>query len=162
MISKMLKYTFIACLFVVALSCEKEEDRVYLVENAVAPELTTIPNLSLQVANAADTLTFIATAVEPGFQASAKYILEATISGESFDKPVSVVSANKPDELKVGVKKFNDAMLRKFPANQPTNVDFRVRAVLVVDAGTGALGSSTNPLEYVSQVKTANVTLFPK
>ncbi len=64
-------------------SCEKDEDKITILENIVAPELTTIPSaaeLLLKRDNSDDTLTFAGTHTNAGFSTSSKYILEACAS----------------------------------------------------------------------------------
>jgi hypothetical protein len=52
---------------------------------------------------------------------------------------------------------LNGILLKKFPADQVTSTDFRIRSVLIVDAGTGALGTSDHPLVYTSEITTVNI-----
>ena len=51
-------------------------------------------------------------------------------------------------------------LLKGFPADSISSVDFRIRSVLSVDAGTGAIGTSTQPLTYSSGLLTAQVTVY--
>ena len=67
---------------------------------------------------------------------------------------------SKPASMKISVSDLNGILLKKFPADATTSVDFRLRAVLVVDAGTGAPGTGTNTFSYISAVKNASVTLY--
>lgn len=142
------------------LSCEKDGETIVMLDNPVAPEIVTMPNLTLQRNNGTDMLEFVGTPVDPGFQASAKYFLEAAAAGSNFADPVVVLTDIQDASLKISVSDLNGIMLKKFPADQATPVDFRVRSVLVVDAGTGAPGTGTSPFEYMSETVTANVTLY--
>jgi hypothetical protein len=57
--------------------------------------------------------------------------------------------------MKITVSDLNSIMLKKFPADKSSEVDFRIRAVLTADAGTGY-----TPLVYTSALKSATVTLY--
>lgn len=141
-------------------SCEKDETKVVMSSNPIAPTIQTMPNLTLQRAHGTDVLTFTGTPVDPGFKASATYILEACASGNKFADAVTILSSVQDTVFKISVSDLNTILLKKFPADQVSSVDFRIRSVLVVDAGTGALGTSSNPLTYSSDTKTANVTIY--
>jgi hypothetical protein len=73
-------------------SCEKDGDKVIMSTNPIVPQLITVPDLSLQRANGLDTLVFTGKPVDPGFQASATYLLEACAKGTNFADPISVLS----------------------------------------------------------------------
>jgi len=141
-------------------SCQKDETKVVLSTSPIAPTITTVPDLTLKRAKGNDTLVFVGTAVDPGFQASATYILEACVKGNGFKDAFVLVSNIRPDALKITVSALNGLLLKKFPADQVSPVDFRLRSVLAVDAGTGALGSGANPMQYISATKTVDVTVY--
>jgi hypothetical protein len=141
-------------------SCEKDGDKVIMSANPAAPQLITMPDLALQRANGMDTLVFTGKAVDPGFQASATYLLEACVKGTNFVAPISILSGVQDTLLRITVTDFNGVLLKKFPAYQVIPMDFRIRSVLTVDAGTGAPGTSTQPFEYISETKSADVTLY--
>jgi hypothetical protein len=141
-------------------SCEKDGETIVMLDNPVAPEIVTMPNLTLQRNNGTEMLEFVGTPVDPGFQASAKYFLEAAAAGSNFADPVVILTDIQNASLKISVSDLNGIMLKKFPADLATPVDFRIRSVLVVDAGTGAPGTGTSPFEYMSETATANVTLY--
>lgn len=141
-------------------SCEKDEVRTVMSDNPISPTIVTFPDLTLQRTHGNDTLVFVGTPVDPGFQASANYYLEACVSGTNFADPVQLISDITDDAMKITVTDLNSALLKSFPADQATSLDFRIRANLVVDAGTGALGTSTNPLSYSSEIKTVSVTPY--
>lgn len=140
--------------------CEKDETKVVMLDKPIPPSIETMPNLTLQRANANQTLIFTGTHVDPGFQASALYTLEAAAAGSNFANPLVLYSGIVADTIRIKVSDLNTLMLRRFPADQVSSVDFRLKAQLVVDAGTGALGTSSNPLLFVSPTKTVNVTLY--
>jgi starch-binding outer membrane protein SusE/F len=141
-------------------SCEKDEVQVVMLDNPVAPELVTVPDLTLQRVNGTNTLEFAGTPVDPGFQASANYFLEVAETGTNFANPVTIISDVQVNSLKITVSDLNGILLKKFPADETTSADLRIRSVLVVDAGTGAPGTGTNPFEYMSAVKTVNITPY--
>ena len=126
----------------------------------VAPTIKTLPDLTLKRAKGLDTLVFVGTAVDPGFNASANYFLEACARGNNFKDSILLVSSIEATALKITVSNLNGILLKKFPANQASAVDFRIRSVLVVDAGTGAIGTSLKPFVYISETKSADVTIY--
>ncbi len=151
--------TFIG-LFGLLFSCEKDGTKVEMLTNPIAPELLTIPNLALQRSQGADTLVFTGKAVDPGFQASATYFLEACKKGSNFAAPIPILSNVHAEVLKITVSELNKILLKYYPAYVTTPTDLRLRSVLTVDAGTGAPGTSTKPFEYISDVKSADVTPY--
>ncbi|HLN53705.1 MAG TPA: SusE domain-containing protein [Lentimicrobium sp.] len=140
-------------------SCEKDGDTVTM-KDPVAPSLTTIPDLTLERANGTETLVFVGTPVDPGFEASANYTLEAAAAGTNFADPVTILTTVHPEEMSITVSDLNGILLKKFPADQASNVEFRLKAVLVVDSGTGAAGSASSPMVYISEVKTVEAVLY--
>lgn len=141
-------------------SCEKDGTNTVMLKDPIPPSLNTIPNLILDRANGTDTLVFTGTPVDPGFEASANYYLEACAAGNNFQDVAVLLSAVKVDELKITVSDLNGILLKKLPADATSSIDLRIRAVLVVDAGTGALGTSAHPMEYISDIKAAEVYLY--
>lgn len=141
-------------------SCEKDEVKTIMSDNPIPPSITSMPDLTLQRSNGNDTLVFTGTAVDPGFQASANYYLEACASGTVFANPIQLVSSTQANQLKITISDLNAILIKKFPTDQTSAIDFRIRSVLVVDAGTGAPGTSSNPLEYNSETQTSDVALY--
>jgi hypothetical protein len=141
-------------------SCEKDETKVVMLTNPIAPTIQTLPDLTLKRPNGKDTLVFIGTAVDPGFQASVTYFVEVCPKGTNFANATVLISGIQDAKLKITVSDLNGILLRKFPADQVTAVDLRIRSVLSVDAGTSALGTSNKPFEYYSEIKTVNITPF--
>ncbi len=141
-------------------ACEKDGETVTMLSNPVPPALNNLPDLTLQRANGTQIIEFTGTPVDPGFQASASYSLEACAAGTDFADPVTVWSGNQVKSIKITVSDLNGALLKKFPADATTSIDFRLKAVLVVDGGTGAPGTGTNPFAYSSSIRNASVTLY--
>jgi starch-binding outer membrane protein SusE/F len=141
-------------------SCEKEGDKVTFMDPPVSPTIVSLPDMKLTRDNSSDTLTFVGAPVDPGFTASAKYYLEACLSGNNFENYIEVYTGVQVDEIKFSVVDLNQVFLEKFPEDQTSSVDFRIRAELVVDGGTGAPGTGDNLFEYTSDISTANVTIF--
>jgi hypothetical protein len=141
-------------------SCEDEGEKGYMLDNPIAPSIQTMPDLTLNRDNGTDTLVFIGAPVNPGFEASARYFLEAAAVGSSFADPVQVYSDVQVAAIKMTVSDLNSMLLKKFPADATSTVEFRLRSMLVVDAGTGASGTGSNPFEYISEAKTADVMLY--
>ncbi|MEX0986404.1 MAG: SusE domain-containing protein [Bacteroidales bacterium] len=141
-------------------SCENDGEKIVISSNPIPPALLTVPDLTLERANATDTLVFEGSVVDPGFTASATYILEACASGTDFEDVIRIYSGTRVEEIKITVSELNTIMLKKFPADQASDIDLRIRAMLVVDAGTGAPGTSSQPMEYFSDIVAATVTVF--
>ena len=161
---KMKRNSLIYLIFIGLISllagCKKDETKVIMLDSPIAPTIVTMPNLALTRVHGKDTLTFVGTPVDPGFQASATYFLEACAHGNNFADAVTIYSGVQDAVIKITVSDLNGIMLKKFTADQATAVDFRIRSVLTVDAGTGAPGTSTNPLVYSSAATNANVTVY--
>ncbi len=136
-------------------NCKKDEIKVIISASPIAPTIQTMPDLTLKRAKGNDSLTFVGTAVDPGFQASVTYFLEACAKGNNFVDPIPILNGIKDAQMKITISALNGIFLKKFPADQVTAVDFRIRAVLSQDAGTGY-----TPLVYSSAVKTADVTTY--
>ena len=159
MIKNLVKYITIIGLGGILFSCEKDEVKTIMLDNPIPPTIASMPDLTLQSSKATDTLAFVGTPVDPGFQASAKYSLEACATGNNFKRTITILTKNTDDALKITVGDLNKLLVKPYKAGQ-VSIDFRIRAFLAVDSGTGALGSSTNPLVYSSEIKTASVTLY--
>jgi starch-binding outer membrane protein SusE/F len=153
-------YLVIIGLFILLFSCKNDEDKVFMLSVPFAPTIQTVPDLTLKRANATNTLQFVGTAVDPGFTASANYFLEACATGTNFADVVTIFSGTQDTLMEITISDLNTILLKKFTADASTSVDFRIRSVLVVDAGTGAPGTSTDPFEYISAIKTASVTPY--
>jgi hypothetical protein len=141
-------------------SCEKDETKVVMSDSPVAPSITSMPDLTLKREIGTNKVQFKGTPVNPGFKASATYYLEAAVAGTNFADALVITSAVQDSLFEMTVSDLNNALLKKFPENVVSSLDFRIRAVLVVDAGTGAPGTGSNPMVYNSEAKTANVTIY--
>jgi starch-binding outer membrane protein SusE/F len=136
-------------------ACKKDETKVVMLTNPTPPTLGTLPDLTLQRAHGMDTLVFTGTAVDPGFKASATYFLEACATGNNFKDSLQVLSSIQDASLKITVSTLNGILLQKFPSDVASSIDFRIRSVLSIDAGTGAV-----PKIYASDPVSANVTIY--
>ncbi|MFO7756121.1 MAG: SusF/SusE family outer membrane protein [Bacteroidales bacterium] len=155
-------YTLLAIIGLVAFftSCEKDGEKIIMADNPVDPALVSIPDLTLVRSDANDTLEFAGTPVDPGFTASANYALEACPAGTGFEEVSEVWSGVDVTSIKITVGELNGELKKDFPVDQVSAIDFRIKAVLVVDAGTGAPGTSTDPFEYFSDPLSADVTIY--
>ncbi len=151
--------TFIG-LAVLLAGCEKDGTIVTMSSNPVAPVLNTLPDLTLLRTEGNEVLEFTGTPVDPGFQASATYSIDAAAAGTDFADPVTVWTGTQCQSMKITVSDLNGILIKKFPPDATTPLDFRLRSVLVVDAGTGAPGTGANPFRYLSSAKSANVALY--
>ncbi len=136
-------------------SCEKDGDQIVMLDNPVVPTIVSMPDLTLERNNGLAVLEFTGTPVNPGFTASAKYFLEANAAGNNFDNPIVILTDVQAKSFKITVSDLNLMLLKQFPADEVSSVDFRIRTELVVDAGTGA-----ETFEYVSVTTNANVILY--
>jgi len=151
--------SFISILGILS-SCEKDGTKIVMKADPTAPKLVTIPDLTLKRANGTDTLEFVGTAVDPGFTTSATYFLEACASGNNFAETMLIYSGSKDLSMKISVSDLNQLLLKKLPEDKTSAIDLRLRAVLTVDAGTGAAGTGSNPFEYTSDMATKDATIF--
>ncbi|MCY1720780.1 SusE domain-containing protein [Prolixibacteraceae bacterium Z1-6] len=156
---KLIYITFIGLLGLL-FSCEKDGDQIFLLDNPVAPTIVSMPDLTLERNNGTDTLEFVGTPLDPGFVASTKYFLEACANGNNFSNVISIQNNIEGTLFKITVSDLNGILLKKFPADEASSVDFRIRAQLVVDAGTGAPGAADGTFDYNSTTETASVTLY--
>jgi len=156
---KLIYITFVGLIGLLS-SCEEDGDLVYIDENPTPPAIVAMPDLTLERNNGTDTLEFVCTPVDPGFQASASYFLEAGPAGENFADPIVILTGVQGNSFKITVSDLNGILLKKFPGDEVSSVDFRLRSVLVVDAGTGAPGTGSDPFEFSSATETASVTLY--
>jgi hypothetical protein len=136
-------------------SCKKDETRVIMSASPTVPTIATLPNLTLQRVNGTSTLKFVGTPVDPGFKASATYFLEAAAAGTNFKDSVLIMSDVQDTALKITVSNLNGILLKKFTADAASSVDYRIRALLSIDAGTGA-----KPKIYTSPAKNASTTIY--
>lgn len=157
---KFLIYMFFAGIISLFSSCEKDGDKVEMMHSPIVPSITSLPDLTLTRNNGTNILEFKGTPVDPGFNASANYFLEAAKAGTKFADAVVIANSVQDASIKISVSDLNGIMLKKLPADQVSSVDFRIRAVLVVDAGTGAVGTTSSPLVYYSDITTADVTVY--
>ncbi|WP_340112027.1 SusE domain-containing protein [Maribellus mangrovi] len=156
---KLIYITFVGLLGML-FACEKDGDQIFLPENPTPPTLVSMPDLTLERNNGTDILEFVGTPVDPGFTASARYFLEACATGDNFTDVTQIMSSNEATSFQISVSDLNSLLLKKFPADEVSSLDFRIRSRLVVDAGTGAPGAADDAFEYISEVHTASVTLY--
>ncbi len=153
---------FIALIGFVGLfsNCKKEGTELTMKESVTAPTLQLPASLALTREHGTDTLTFIGTSVDPGFAASAKYYLEVCPSGDNFENVTEIYNGNQASAIKITVSDLNQILIKSFLEDATSSLDFRLRSVLTVDAGTGAPGTGSAPFEYSSSTINANVTLY--
>ncbi|PIQ35297.1 MAG: hypothetical protein COW63_00980 [Bacteroidetes bacterium CG18_big_fil_WC_8_21_14_2_50_41_14] len=141
-------------------ACKKDGEKITMKTDPTAPELTSMPDLTLIRDKGLDTLTFVGTPVDAGFQASATYFLEACVPGNNFANPISILNDIQDAAMKITISDLNGILIKAFPTDVVSTVDFRLRSVLVVDAGTGAPGTGSDLFEYVSQAVSKDVTTY--
>ncbi len=136
-------------------SCEKDETKAVLLSNPVAPTIKTMPDLTLIRTNGTDTVVFAGTPVNPGFQPSANYFLEVDTAGDNFQNALVLANQISDAAFKFSVSDLNGLLIKKFPTDTTSSVEFRIRAVLVIDAGTGY-----TPIMSSSDVKSVVITTY--
>jgi len=134
-------------------SCEKEGTKAILMDNPVSPTLVTVPDLTLKRTSGLNILEFVGTAVDPGFQASVTYYLEAAAKGTNFQNPILILSDKQDLSMKIAVSDLNGILLKYLAADQLTSLDLRIRSVLSLSSGTGSF-------VYSSPVKSADATTY--
>ena len=155
-----LKYIALFGLVGVLVSCEKDEDKIFMKENPVAPVIVCVPDLMLSRDQGSETIEFVCSPVDAGFEASARYFLEVDKAGNNFASPIVVYNGVNADVISLTVSDLNTLLLRKFTADEAENAEFRLRAILAVDAGTGAPGTGNNPFQYISESKAVEVFAY--
>lgn len=154
-------FNYICIVFaLITFACENNGELSYLADDVTNPEITQLPDLTLSRARGAETLNFIGSNVDPGFTASASYVLEAAESGTSFATPATILMGDHADTMSINVAAFNQLMLDYFPEDETSSVDFRIRSTLTVDGGNGAPGTGSDLFEYTSETQTADMLLF--
>jgi hypothetical protein len=145
----------------ILIGCEKDEDQVLFTPTDVtAPSLVTVPDLALERESGDNILVFEGTPVNPGFTVSANYFLEAGFADSNFSKVALLYNGTSVDEIELTVNELNNALLNVFPEDQTTNIELRLRAELLVEAGPTAPGTGENRFEYISQTVTDQITIF--
>ena len=134
-------------------SCEKDETKAVLLADPIAPTIVTTPDLTLKRANGTNVLEFVGTPLEPGFQASVTYFLEVCAKGNNFQDAIVLFSDVQDLSMKMTVADLDGKLLTKFPADQVSSLDFRIRSVLSLSSGTGSY-------VYNSAIKNADVKTY--
>ena len=134
-------------------SCEKDETKAVLLADPIAPTILSMPDLTLKRADGTKMLEFIGTPVEPGFQASVTYFLEVCAKGNNFKDAIVILSDKQDLSMKITVGDLDGKLLTKFPADQVSSLDFRIRSVLTLSSGTGSY-------VYNSAIKTVDVKTY--
>lgn len=151
--NKIYRYLTFIGLIVLLFSCEKDENKAVLSPNPVGPELVSLPDLTLKRVNGLNVLEFVGTPFDPGYQVSATYYLEACTKGTNFADPTVILSDKQNKSMKITVADLDGILLKKFPADKVTSMDFRIRVSLNVSSGTSSF-------VYLSTVKTADVKTY--
>ncbi len=141
-------------------NCEKDGTQVTISKNPIVPTITSMSDLTLLRDNGADTLTFIGTPIDLGFNVSATYFLEACAQDNGFVDVTIIYSGVQDTLIQMTNSELNGILLNGFPEDQTSSVDFRIRAALVVDGGQGAPGTGDDLMEYNSETTTDNVTIY--
>ena len=136
------KKTFIYLIFIgligLFFSCEKDETKAVLLTSPTVPTFQSVPDLTLKRASGLNMLEFVGTPVDAGFQASVTYYLEACAKGNNFKDAILILSDKQDLSMKITVADLDGILLKKFPADLVSSIDFRIRSVLSLSSGTGS------------------------
>jgi starch-binding outer membrane protein SusE/F len=146
--------TFIGFLCLLS-NCKNDETKAVMLTDPIAPTFKTFPDLTLKRANASDTLLFVGTSVKPGFKASANYYLEVDSAGNNFQDPITIFSGIQDTVIKVSIGSINGTLIKRFPSDMASSLEFRIRAVFVQDGGTGV-----SSIVSISETKSVSVTTY--
>jgi len=134
-------------------SCDKEGTKAVLSDSPTIQNLVSVPDLTLKRASGTNVLEFVGSPLDPGFQASVTYYLEAAAKGTNFADPVLILSDKQDLSMKISVSDLNGIFLKKFPADQVTSLDLRIRSSISVSSGTASF-------VYNSVAKSADATTY--
>jgi len=149
--SKVIKYFGIVGLLGLLASCEKDGEMVTMLSEPIPPTIVSMPEMKFyRTGDPNQIVEFKCTPVDPGFKASATYFLEIAPAGSEFANPLQLYSGPQDTLISFKVSELNAKLLTVFDGDKETNAEVRVRAILTVDAGTGAPGTGTNPFSYTS------------
>lgn len=119
-------------------SCQNQESKTEMLATIIAPTIKVMPPLSFTKGSAADTITIVGTKVNPGYQVSATYYLEADTAGDLFAHPVFIASSSSDLAINMTVSQFNSTLLSNWNPYVTNHLEFRIRAVFdQSNAGTG-------------------------
>lgn len=149
--SKVLKYFWIAGLLGLFTSCEKDGAKVTMLTEPIPPAIVSVPEMQFYRTDDPNMVVeFRCTPVDPGFNASATYFLEIAPASEGFANPLQLYSGPQDTLITFKISELNAKLLSVFDGDVEADAVIRVRAILTVDAGTGAPGVGSNPFEYSS------------
>ncbi|MDI3527545.1 MAG: starch-binding outer membrane protein SusE/F [Tenuifilum sp.] len=161
MISKLSKYLGIVGILSIFASCEKDGEIKTMLSEPISPTFVSIPEMEFyRTDNPNQLIEFKGTPVDPGFNASATYFLEIAVANTSFENPVTLYSGVQDTLIQFKLSDLNAKLLSLFDGDVVTDAELRLRAVLVVDAGTGAPGTGSSPFEYFSTIAPVKVRPF--
>lgn len=124
---------------------------VTMLSEPIPPTIVSMPEMKFyRTGDPNQIVEFKCTPVDPGFKASATYFLEIAPAGSEFANPLQLYSGPQDTLISFKVSELNAKLLTVFDGDKETNAEVRVRAILTVDAGTGAPGTGTNPFSYTS------------
>lgn len=149
--SKVIKYFGIVGLLGLLASCEKDGEKVTMLSEPIPPTIVSMPEMKFyRTGDPNQIVEFKGTPVDPGFKASATYFLEIAPSGSAFANPIQLYSGPQDTLIYFKVSELNAKLLTLFDGDVETNAEVRIRAILTVDAGTGAPGTGSNAFAYTS------------
>lgn len=154
---KIFQYLFILGVIGFFFACQPKESITEISSTVVPPQITALPTtLTYTKTIQNDTIIFTGQKVNPGFNASATYILQVDTTGNNFQNPLNLISDIQDTMFKFSVSAFNNLLLSRWSPYIATSLDFRIIATL--DHSNAA---ATVPLIiYYSPTQTAKITLY--
>ncbi len=86
---------------------------------------------------------------------SVNYFLEVDTAEGQFKNPIILAFNSQNKALKFSVSQLNGLLIKHYPADTASQLEFRIRSVLVQDAGTGY-----TPIVIISPSLQASVTIY--
>jgi starch-binding outer membrane protein SusE/F len=127
--NKLLTYIFLLGLLVFS-ACEKDETKAVLSSNPTVPTVTLPTSLTFVRADGSDTVEFVGTPVDAGYNAAVTYYLEASASETDFSDSLVLYSGKQDTLIKFQVSDLNALLLKKFTADVASSAYFRIRSVI--------------------------------
>lgn len=134
-------------------SCEKDETKATMLASPKAPEITSVPDLTLKRTEASKNLQISGTTADFGFASSVTYNLEADRAGNQFANPI-LIASSRVDSFNISVTDLNTLLIETLPVDETLAMELRVRASLTIEA------SGAQPIVAVSAPKAVSITTF--
>lgn len=148
---KTLLFILVFATFVGLYSCKKDETRVVLDTSKItAPVLSMAGNgglVEINPNNIDSSLLFTWTSANYGFNTAINYFLQMDLSGNHFNKPITLGSANNALSFTVGLSDLNNKLLlmESDPEN-PDSLNLEFRVISLVSSAVDTVASNVGTL----------------